>query len=80
MSSGMDSVLSASGTGSIMAGIGIRNIAKGKKGCWIVLAEWGEDNKTHIPVIKCVKAKKIDGKAIKEDTFYKLENGKFVEV
>ncbi len=28
----------------------------------------------------CVKSKKIDGKIIKEDTYYKLENKKFVEV
>ena len=28
----------------------------------------------------CVKTEQVDGERIKEDTFYKLENGKFVEV
>ena len=31
----------------------------------------------YIPV--CVKAAQIDGAVIKEDTFYKLENGEFKE-
>ena len=37
-----------------------------------------EEAKAYIPV--CVKTEKIDGEKIKEDTFYKLENGEFVEV
>ena len=55
-------------------------MVKGKIGSWITLAEWeySEEEKTYIPV--CVKTEKIDGKKIKEDTFYKLENGEFVEV
>ena len=78
--SGNDSQLAASGEHSVMAGIGINNIAKGKKGCWIVLAEWVYDNKKDAYIPKYVKSKKIDGKTIKEDTFYKLKDGKFVEV
>lgn len=31
----------------------------------------------YIPI--CVKTEQIDGEKIKEDTFYKLENGEFVE-
>ena len=55
------------------------NTAKGKKGSWLVLAEWGYNDieEKYIPV--CVKAAQIDGVVIKEDTFYKLENGEFKE-
>ena len=34
--------------------------------------------KGYIP--KCVKAEFVDGEQIKEDTFYKLKDGEFVEV
>ena len=55
-------------------------MAKGKIGSWITLSEWGysETENRHIP--KCVKTEQIDGKRIKEDVYYKLENGEFVEV
>ena len=79
-SSGDSAQLASSGDYAVIAGIGIDNIAKGKKGSWITLAEWkfDDDKNAYIPV--CVKTRKIDGRRIKEDTFYKLENGKFVEV
>lgn len=56
------------------------SIAKGKKGSWITLSEWeySEEENANIPV--CVKTKQIDGERIKEDTYYKLEKGEFVEV
>ena len=78
--SGDYSKLAASGYYSVIAGIGIDNIAKGKKGSWITLAEWkfDENKDCYIPV--CVKTRKIDGRRIKEDTFYKLVDGKFTEV
>lgn len=68
------------GQDSIGSAIGIDSIAKGKIGNWIVLAEWIYDNekKRHIPMD--VQSVKIDGKKIKEDTFYKISGGKFVEV
>ena len=49
-------------------------------GSWITLSEWeySEEEKAHIPV--CVKTVKIDGVKIKEDTYYKLENGRFKQV
>lgn len=64
----------------IKSKIGFDSKIKGKKDNWIVLAEWvfDEDIEKYIPV--CVKTAQIDGKVLKEDTFYKLENGKFVEV
>jgi len=59
--------------------LGIEGKAKGVKGCWITLAEWEQDedwnwHRTNI------KTKKVDGKKIKENTFYMLKNNKFVEV
>ena len=42
-----------------------------------MLAEWKEIDNKYIPV--CVKAAQIDGEMLKEDTFYKLKNGEFVE-
>ena len=53
--------------------------AKGALGCYIVLAEYGERNGQEYPLINA-KMHKVDGKTIKPDTWYKLKNGKFVEV
>ena len=77
--SGDYSKLAASGKHSVVAGVGMDNIAKAVKGCWITLAEWrfcSEGNK-YIPI--CVKTEYVDGERIKENTFYKMENGEFVE-
>ena len=78
-SSGYDAQLASSGYGAVIAGIGICNTAKGKKGSWLVLAEWGYNDieRKFIPI--CVKTAQIDGVVIKENTFYKLENGEFKE-
>ena len=70
-SSGMYAVIMCAGSGSI---------AKAKKGSFITLAEWEWSEKLKRKIPKNVKTRKVDGKSIKEDTFYKLENGKFVEV
>ena len=67
------------GTDSIASGIGRNGKIKAKKGNWIVLAEWVYDNKKGSYIPKCVKTAKIDGKKLKEDTFYELKNGKFVK-
>ena len=78
-SSGDWAKINIRGTDSVGAAIGYGSMAKGAAGNWIVLAEWKmkTDNKW-FPV--CVKAGKIDGEALKPDTWYKLENGEFVEV
>lgn len=73
--SGDFSQLAASGKNSVVAAIGKQSTAKAVKGCWIVLAEYDEHG---VPV--CVKSVKVDGKRIKENTVYKLENKRFVEV
>ena len=70
MSEGEDSVICCSGNNSI---------AKAKIGSWITLSEWKFDKAKEHYVPVCVKAEYVDGKKIKADTFYKLENGEFVE-
>jgi hypothetical protein len=66
------------GKESIALATGIKSKAKGKIGCFIVLTEWKEiNNEYHIVDIKSAK---VDGENIKEDTFYMLKDGKFVEV
>ena len=78
-SAGDNAQLASAGEYAVVAGIGRCNKAKGKKGSWLVLAEWGYNDieRKYIPI--CVKAAQIDGAVIKEDTFYKLENGEFKE-
>ena len=66
------------GKESIALATGIKSKAKVKIGCFIVLTEWKEiNNEYHIVDIKSAK---VDGENIKEDTFYMLKDGKFVEV
>ena len=56
---------------------GIKSKAKAKKGSWITLSEWELENERYVPV--CVKTEQVDGVKIKEDTWYKLKGGVFVE-
>ena len=79
-SSGDGAQLASSGYNAVIAGIGVNNTAKGKIGSWITLAEWEYDNSKSWWVPVCVKTEQIDGVRIKEDTFYKLVDGKFQEV
>lgn len=71
---GNDSSVSSNGKKSIVLSVGKNSIAKAKKGNWITLAEYGKNG----PI--CVKTEYVDGKKIKEDTWYKLKKGKFIEV
>ena len=66
------------GQKSISSCLGVRGQASGKKGTWLVVAEWIQDEDWNWEV-KEVKTVKVDGKKIKEDTYYALENGEFVE-
>ena len=61
------------GANCVMMCTGQNNRAKGKVGSWIVLTEWvnGEPN---------VVARRIDGAAIKADTWYVLRDGQLQEV
>ena len=65
---------SATGKESIACGLGFRCKAKGAKGCWLVIAE--RDDYGRILLLRTVK---VDGKDIKADTWYTLQDGQFVE-
>jgi hypothetical protein len=75
--SGDSSQLAASGNYSVVMCAGHNSTAKAKKGSWITLAEWENVNGEWTPIH--VITKKVDGVKIKEDTFYRLVNGKFTE-
>ena len=70
------SAATVDGKNSFAIATGIGSKAKGKLGCYIAVAEWENINGEW--QIKNFKAHKVDGKTIKEDTFYMLKNGKFV--
>jgi len=74
-SSGDNSSIEMKGEHNVGANIGIRGTIKGIKGSWITLAEYND-----LYECVCVKSAKIDGKKIKENTWYKLEKGKFKKV
>ena len=78
--SGDESTVECSGADSVICCAGHGSKAKAKVGCWITLAEWKFDRKKGNSVPVCVKTEFVDGERIKEDVFYKLENGEFVEV
>ena len=79
-SSGNYAQIDSTGEDAVVMCAGYGSVAKAKKGSWITLAEWkySKEKGRHIPV--CVKTEQVDGVNIKEDVFYKLENGKFKEV
>jgi hypothetical protein len=52
---------------------------KGSLGSFLVLSEWDEWDGEKYPFIGA-KMVKVDGKKIKADTWYKLENGKIIKV
>ena len=76
---GYQSAATVEGKDSIAIVTGYDSKAKGALGCWIVLTErvgWNGNGYS----IKEVKAFLVDGEIIKADTFYKLIDGKAVEV
>jgi hypothetical protein len=56
---------------------GVKSKAKAKKGSLITLSEWEIDGERYVPV--CVKTEQVDVVKIKEDTWYELKDGVFVE-
>ena len=76
-SSGDYAQINSTGKYSVIMCAGNNSKAKGKIGSWITLSEWKNDDGIWKP--KCVKTKYIDGTRIKEDTWYYLKNGEFVE-
>ena len=80
VSSGNYAQCVSSGNYSVVVGIGVNNIAKAVKGCWITLAEWKYDSEKETTIPVCVKTEYVDGEKIKENVFYKLVDGEFTEV
>ena len=74
---GYRSAATNTGKEGVASSLGIEGKAKGALGCWLVLAEWeevnGEWRRTD------VQCRRVDGETVKSDTFYRLENGEFVE-
>ena len=84
-SSGNEAKITSNGKHSVVMAAGYDSIAKAKIGSWITLAEWvrtddRDEKNNYIWIPKCVKSEYVDGKRIKEDTFYKLVDGEFKEV
>ena len=73
------SAATVEGKESVAIVTGIGGKARGALGCWIVLTERGDFDGVTFP-IKEVKAFKVDGVNIKENTFYRIVDGKPVEV
>ena len=71
--SGNESSQETTGKNCVMMSAGHAGKAKGKIGSWIVLTEWEQG-------VPNVVARRIDGEEVKEDVWYTLKYGKFVEV
>ena len=67
------STSSVDGKESAACGLGYKNKAKASLNSWIILSERNNNNE-----ILCIKTAKIDGNKMKADTWYILENGKFI--
>lgn len=77
-SSGNAARIKSAGRNAVVCCAGNGSMVKAKKGSWITLSEWGLVNGVSVPV--CVRTERVDGERIKEDVFYRLKNGEFVEV
>ena len=78
-SSGDGARIISEGKNSVVCCAGANSWVKAKKGSWITLSEWGNnDEGEYVPIF--VRTMQVDGETIKEDTFYRLKNGEFVEV
>ena len=79
-SSGYAAQIDSTGEDSVIMCAGRDSVAKAKVGSWITLAEWKRDDRKGRWVPVCVKTERVDGIKIKPDTWYKLQDGEFVEV
>jgi hypothetical protein len=79
-SSGDYAKIDSAGEDSVICCAGNNSAVRAKKGSWITLSEWrySEEKRRNVPI--CVKTEYVDGEKIKEDTWYKLDKGDFVEV
>ena len=74
--SGNESCAATSNKNAIVLACGKKAKAKGVKGSYLVLTEWNEDSTE----LLCAKMERVDGEKIKENIWYVLQNGEFVEV
>ena len=72
--SGDYSSAEVSGKDSIAVANGYNSKARGASGCYIVLTEYDDDGK-----LLWAKMARVDGSAIRENVYYTLKNGEFVE-
>ena len=79
-SSGDAAQIDSTGEDSVIMCAGRDSVAKAKVGSWITLAEWEWDDRKGCLIPVCVKTERVDGIKIKPDTWYKLQDGEFVEV
>ena len=79
-SSGNSAKIDSTGADSVICCAGRNSTAKAKIGSWITLSEWVYSDKENRYIPKCVKTEYVDGERVKEDTWYKLVNGEFMEV
>ena len=79
-SSGYSAQIDSTGEDAVIMCAGYNSIAKAKIGSWITLAEWKQDDRKGRWVPVCVKTERVDGIKIKPDTWYKLQDGEFVEI
>ena len=64
----------ADGKDSIAVANGYKSKARGARGCYLVLTEYDDDGNMLL-----AKMAKVDGSVIKENVWYTLKNGEFVE-
>ena len=64
----------ADGKDSIAVANGYGSKARGAMGCYLVLTEYDDDGH-----MICAKMARVDGSAVKENVWYSLVNGEFVE-
>ena len=63
------------GNNSVAVSTGRDGLAKGSKGCWLVLAE-----RDDYGAILSLQSFKVDGEKVKANTLYTLKNGELKEV
>ena len=78
VNSGDSSSAVNSGDEGVAIALGIEGKAKAALGGWIVLTEWEQDENYNWHRV-ALKSAKVDGKRIKADTFYKLQDGKIIK-
>jgi len=69
---------SATGYQGAAVALGIHGKAKAKLGGFITVSEWRQDNEGDWQRVD-VKSVRVDGDKIKEDTYYRLVDGEFIE-